>query len=104
MAGTRIFALFNLKDGVDPGRYEDWAKATDIPSVNAMSSVDSFEVFRTEKLLIGEGKPPYGYIETIDVNDMDRFFQEVSTEAAQKVAGEFQSMVDVTFLVTTKLG
>jgi hypothetical protein len=34
---------------------------------------------------------------------MDQFFAEVSTPQAQKIAGEFQSMVDVTFLVTKSL-
>jgi len=103
MSTTRIFALFNLKLGQDPSAYEAWAKASDIPAVRAMSSVDDFQVQKVEGLLGSEDTPPFGYIETIDVNDMNRFFAEVSTPAAQKIAGEFQSMVDVTFLVTKAL-
>lgn len=103
MATTRIFALFNLKPGQDPAAYEAWARATDIPAVRAMASVADFQVAKVEGLLGSDASPPYGYVETIDVNDMDQFFTEVSTPAAQKIAGEFQSMVDVTFLVTRAL-
>lgn len=103
MAATRIFALFNLKPGQDPATYEAWARATDIPAVRAMSSVDDFQVHKVDGLLGSDAAPPYAYVETIDVNDMGRFFEEVSLPGAQKIAGEFQSMVDVTFLVTKAL-
>jgi len=103
MSATRIFALFNLKADQDPATYEAWAKASDIPAVRAMSSVDDFQVQKVEGLLGSDATPPYSYIETIDVNDIERFFAEVSTPAAQAIAGEFQAMVDVTFLVTKAL-
>jgi hypothetical protein len=103
MATTRIFALFNLKPGQDPAAYEAWARSTDIPAVRALGSVDDFQVAKVEGLLGSDAAPPYGYVETIDVNDMEQFFAEVSTPAVQKIAGEFQSMVDVTFLVTRSL-
>jgi hypothetical protein len=102
MPTTRIFALFNLKPGQDHAAYEAWARASDIPAVRAMGSVDDFQVQKVEGLLGSDAPAPYSYIETIDVNDMGRFFAEVSP-AAQKIAGEFQAMVDVTFLVTTSL-
>lgn len=103
MAATRIFALFNLKPGQDPAAYEAWARASDIPAVRAMGSVDDFQVQKVEGLLGSDAPAPYAYIESIDVNDMDRFFAEVSTLAAQKIAGEFQAMVDVSFLVTKSI-
>ncbi|MEO0981028.1 MAG: REDY-like protein HapK [Pseudomonadota bacterium] len=103
--GTRIVALFNLKPGVSVADYEAWAKATDIPTVNGLKSVDAFEVFKSTGLLGSEDKPPYAYIEIIDVNDMDTFGGEVGTETMQKVAGEFQAMADdLFFILTDKLG
>ena len=103
MTDTRIFALFNLKPGQDPAAYEAWAKQTDMPAVRAMGSVDDFQVAKVEGMLGSDATPPYAYVETIDINDMDQFFTEVSTPAAQKIAGQFQAMVDVTFLVTKSL-
>lgn len=102
---TKIVALFNLKSGVGIADYEAWAKATDIPTVNGLTSVDSFEVFKSVGLLGTEDKPPYEYVEIIDVNDMDGFGGEVSTETMQKIAGEFQAMADdLVFILTEKLG
>ncbi len=102
---TRIVALFNLKPGVSVSDYENWAKNTDLPTVNGLKSVDRFEVFRSTGLLGSDAKPPYQYIEIIDVNDMGVFGGEVSTETMQKVAGEFQAMADdLAFILTDKLG
>lgn len=91
---TRILALFNLKQGVSVSDYETWAKTVDIPTVNGLGSIAKFEVFRSAGLLGSDDKPPYAYFETIDVNDMDQFGKDVSTDTMQKVAGEFQAMVD----------
>ena len=103
--GTRIVALFNLKPGISASDYENWAKTKDIPTVNGLKSVDRFEVFRSTGLLGSDARPPYQYIEIIDVKDMDVFGGEVSTETMQKIAGEFQAMADdLAFILTDKLG
>lgn len=102
---TRIIALFNLKDGVSVADYEAWAKGTDLPTVNGLKSVDEFAVFKSVALLGSDDKPPYQYVEIIDVNDMDVFGGEIGTETMQKVAGEFQAMADdLAFILTDKLG
>ncbi|MGB3455231.1 MAG: hypothetical protein WBA35_02635 [Litorimonas sp.] len=101
----RILVLFNLKDGVTRERYEDWAKTKDIPGVNALRSVDTFDVYRNTGLLFGDGEPPYQYFEILDINDMDAFGADASTEAMQAVAAEFQNELtkDLVFLTTEKL-
>ncbi|MEX1251857.1 MAG: REDY-like protein HapK [Hyphomonas sp.] len=102
---TKIVALFNLKPGISVSDYENWARTTDIPTVNGLKSVDGFAVFRSVALLGSDARPPYQYIEIIDVNDMDTFGGDVSTEIMQKVAGEFQQMAaDLVFILTDKLG
>jgi len=102
---TKIVALFNLKPGISVADYENWARATDLPNVNGLKSVDTFAVFRSAGLLGSEAKPPYQYIEIIDVNDMDMFGADVSTEAMQAVAGQFQAMADdLVFILTDKIG
>lgn len=102
---TRIVALFNLKPGISVSDYENWAKTKDIPTVNGLKSVDAFEVFRSTGVLGSDAKPPYAYIEIIDVADMEGFGGEVGTEAMQKIAGEFQAMADdLVFILTDKLG
>lgn len=101
---TRIVVLFNLRDGVSAGEYERWAKRVDLPTVNSLKSINRFEVFKSAGLLGSEAKPPYAYIEIIDVGDMDQFGKEVATEAMKKVAGQFQEMADnPLFIMTDKL-
>lgn len=98
---TRIVVLFNLKDGAAAGEYEAWARATDLPTVNGLKSVDTFTVHRSVGLLGSDGKPPYDYIEIIDVDDMATFGAEVSEENMRKVAGEFQSFADGPVFILT---
>jgi len=101
---AKILALFNLKPDVSVADYENWAKSVDIPTVNGLGSIEKFEVFKTTGLLFSDDKPPYQYFETIDILDMDQFGAEASSEAMQKVAAEFQAMVDdLVFIQTEQL-
>lgn len=102
---TKIVVLFNLKPGISVSDYETWAKTVDIPTVNGLGSISKFEVFKSTGLLGSDATPPYAYIETIDVADMDQFGTDVGTQAMQKIAGEFQAMADdLVFIITDKLG
>lgn len=99
---TRIIVLLNLKPGKSAADYEKWALSTDLPTVNALQSVDDFTLHQATGVL-GGGESPYQYIEVIDVADMDLFGSEVSTEAMGKVAAEFQGWADPVFIVTRKV-
>ena len=101
----RIVVLFNLKPGVDVAEYEQWAKSTDLPTVNDLPSVDGFTVHKAAGLLGKDDPSPYAYVEIIDVNDMATFGVDVATETMRKVAGEFQSFADAPlFILTESLG
>ena len=104
MATTRIIAFFNLKPGVKMSDYEAWARATDLPTVNGLASIRKFEVFKAKELLGSTDKPPYKYVEIIDVRDMGQFGTDVATPVMQAVAKEFNGMADVTFMVMKKIG
>lgn len=99
-----ILVLFNLKPDADVAAFEKWARERDIPTVRSLGSVNNFEVLRQEKLLFGDAKPPYQYAEIIDVKDMDAFGKDVSSEAVQKGAAEFQAFADnPIFIVCSQL-
>jgi len=91
---TNLVVLFNLKDGVDPSEYEAWAQSTDLPIVRGLDSIESFSVYRTSGLLGSDAKPPYQYVEVIDIGDMARFGEEVASDTMQRVAAEFQERAD----------
>lgn len=99
---TTIVVLFNLKPGTDSGVYEEWARARDLPTVNALDSVDQFEVLRSAGLLMSDAAPPYAYVELIRVNNMDKFGADVASEAVQKVAAEFGEFADQPLFILTE--
>jgi hypothetical protein len=103
MKTTRIIALFTLKPGVVIADYEAWARSVDIPVVNRLPSIASFEVFKAVGLVGSDAPPPYHYIEIVDVADMTQFGTDVATQTMQDIAAKFQSMADVTFILTEKL-
>ena len=100
---TRIVALFTLKPGITPETYEGWARSTDIPVVRALASTAGFDVFRATGLLGSDARPPYDYIETIDIADMAAFGADVASAPMQAIAASFQEMVDVVFITTEPL-
>ncbi len=100
---ARILALFNLRPDITVDEYENWARTVDLPTVNALPSIDRFEVFRvTGRLGSGEAAP-YAYAEIIDVGDMAAFGDDVATDRMKAVAAEFNRLADVLFLATEKL-
>lgn len=89
-----VIVLFNLKPGVSREDFERWARDSDIPTVSALDSVQSFEVLRANGLLIGEGKPPYEYFEIMRIPDMDAFGKDLSAPQVQAGAAQFQGFAD----------
>ncbi|WP_449465446.1 hypothetical protein [Stenotrophomonas humi] len=96
-----VIVLFNLKPGVNAEEYEAWARASDLPVVNALPSVDRFEVLKSSGLLIGDGKPPYDYIEIIRIPDMAAFGKDLGDPAAQAGAAQFQQYADNPLFILT---
>ncbi len=99
----RIFALFNLKPGVSIDDYLVWARTVDLPTVNGLDSIDSFRLFRSTGLLGSDAKPPYSFIEVLDINDIDQFGRDVAAEAMLAIAAAFGEMVDVTFITSEEI-
>lgn len=99
----RIICLFNLKPGVSVSEYEDWAKTRDIPTVNALGSVNSFSVHKATGVFGDDNATPaYQYIEVIDITGMDAFVGDISTEAFQQAAAPFQGFADAPQFILTE--
>jgi len=100
----RIIVLFNLKPGADAGAYEQWARTTDIPGARALPSVGDFRVYRTAGLFGTGEAAPFHYIEVIDINGLEPFIADVTSEAVQRVSAEFQAFADnPQFILTEEL-
>ena len=90
----RIIVIFNLKDGVSAADYEAWAKKDDIPGVNRLGSVEKFTVHKATGVLGSDAASPYQYVEVLDIQGMDPFLAETSTEEFQAMAAPFQDYAD----------
>jgi hypothetical protein len=101
----KIIALFNLKAGASPDAYEAWAKSRDLPDVRSLPSVRSFEVLRATGVLFSETKPPFDYIEVLDVSALDAFLGDCGGDKVAKLAQEMSAFTDgATFITTEALG
>ncbi len=101
----RIIVLFNLKPGVAAADYEAWARSRDIPGVRSLPSIDNFTVHKVTGLLGSEGKPPFAYVEVIDVADMEGFWKDIASDASTQVAREFREWLagEPVFMTTEEL-
>lgn len=103
MARKNLLVLFNLKPGQSVESYEKWAREVDLPTVRALPSVDSFRVFRSNGLFGADGTPPYQYGELIEIADEEQFLKDISNEAMQAIAAQFQTFADIVFIDVTEL-
>ena len=101
---TRIIVLLNLKPGKSAADYERWATTTDLPTVNALESIASFTLHQAVSILGSDDRPPYDYVEILDVKDMDLFGTEVSTDEMSRIAAEFNEWSTPIFIVTKAVG
>ena len=99
-----VIVLFNLKPGVSREEYEAWARASDLPLVNALPSMEKFEVLKASGLLMGEGKSPYEYVEIMRVPDMAALGRDLADPDVQAGAAQFQQYADnPVFILTSAL-
>lgn len=96
----RMLVFFSLKNDADVGAYEEWARTVDIPTVRSLPSVAGFTVHKCAEVL-GDAKMPHDYVEIIDVSDVDRFFEDISTDAMKAVAAQFAEYTDDPVFVWT---
>lgn len=98
---TRVVVLFNLKPEVDPASYENWVNQTELAIVRGLSSVSSYSVHATTGIFGSEDSAPYAYVELLDIDDMQRFGEDVSTDTMQSVVDAFgQFAQDPVFMLT----
>jgi hypothetical protein len=100
---TTMIVPIKLKDGADPAAYEKWAKERDIPTATSLPSVDSFVLYKVKSLIDGAAAP-YDYVELIEINDLERFPADASSEPMQAIAAELGEFLgDGAFLLSDRI-
>jgi REDY-like protein HapK len=91
----QIIIMYNLRADVSPQKFEDWVRTVDQPNMQGLARVSRFRTFRTESLLMGEGKPSVQYVEVFDITDLDGFVKEdMASDVIQMVLGAFMGLVE----------
>jgi hypothetical protein len=83
----RAFFLNRLRDGVDPRDYERFVREVDYPFASRIPTIRSYVVTRVDGLLEGEGKPPYDYLEVVEITEVDAY--RASLDPSQPDVKEF---------------
>lgn len=90
-----IIILYNLKPEVTAEQFEEWVRTVDQPNMRGLKRVSRFQTFRTEALLMGEGKPSVRYVEIFDITDLEGFTgEDMASDTVQMVLGAFMGLVD----------
>jgi hypothetical protein len=73
-----VFFLNRLREGMSTEQYEQWVRDVDYPTARALKTISSYVVHRCDATFEGE-KPPYDYIERVEVTDLEAYRQELQS-------------------------
>jgi hypothetical protein len=94
-----IIVLVNLKDGVRPEDYERWVLESYAPAVRELPSVEDWRDFRASGLLGSGATPPYRYVVTLDVRDLEQLGRDMEGEEMQRLFSELHELAEVTQII-----
>lgn len=75
---VRVFFLNKLRDGVDPADYERWVREVDYPLARGLPAIERYDVARLDGMVQGDGRPPYDYLEVVDITDLEEYRASLS--------------------------
>lgn len=91
-----MIVLVNLKEGVDPEDYERWVLESYAPAVRELPSVEDWRDYRASGLLGSGAAPPYQYVVTLEIEDLEQLGRDVAGEEMQKLLSELHELAEVT--------
>jgi hypothetical protein len=97
-----MVVLVNLKDGVSPDDYERWVLESYVPAVRNLSSVEDWRDYRTSGLLGSDAAPPYRYVVTLEVKDLEQLGRDMEGEEMQRLYSELHDLAEVTQIMAER--
>ncbi len=97
-----MIVLINLKDGVSPEDYERWILESYAPAVKNLSSVEDWRDYRVSGLLGSDAAPPYRYVVTLEVGDLEQLGRDVESEEMQRLLSELHELAEVTQIMADR--
>ena len=99
---STMIVLINLKETAIPEEYERWLDERYVPAVLGLPSVDAWHGYRVGSLAETDGDPPYEYIVSVEVNDLEQLGRDIDSERMQTLLGELARYAQVTQLMTER--
>lgn len=97
-----MIVLVNLKEDVAPAEYELWLKERYIPAVLELPSVKAWRGYRVIGFPESGGEPPYRYVVSVEINDLEQLDRDINSEQMQRLLGELGRYADVMQLLTER--
>jgi len=97
-----MIVLVDLKEGVDPEDYERWVLESYAPAVRELPSVEDWRDYRATGLLGSDAAPPYRYVVTLDIRDLDQLGRDVASEGMQGLLSELHDLAAVTQIMAER--
>ena len=99
---TTMIVLVNLKEGVNPDDYERWVLESYAPTVRELPSVEDWRDYRVMGLLGSDEAPPYRYVVTLEVGDLDQLGRDMAGAEMQRLLPELYRFAEVTQLMSER--
>ena len=97
-----MIVLVNLKADVAPEAYESWLRERYVPAILDLASVDEWRGYRVGDLPGSGGDPPYRYVVSVGINDLEQLGTDMESEQVQRLLAELGHYADVTQLMTER--
>jgi REDY-like protein HapK len=97
-----MIVLVNLKEAVAPEEYEHWLEERYVPAILELASVDEWRGYRVDGLPESSGDPPYQYVVSVGINDLEQLGADMESEQVQRLLAELGHYADVTQLMTER--
>ena len=97
-----MIVLVDLKEGVDPEDYERWVLESYAPAVRELPSVEDWRDYRATGLLGSDAAPPYRYVVTLDIRDLDQLGRDVASEGMQALLSELHDLAEITQIMAER--
>ena len=97
-----MIVLVNLKEDVAPQEYEHWLQERYVPAILDLASVDEWRGYRVGSLPESGSEPPYEYVVSVGINDLEQLGKDMESEQVQRLLGELGRYAEVTQLMTER--
>jgi hypothetical protein len=97
-----MIVLVDLKEGVSPEDYERWVLESYAPAVRELPSVEDWRDYRATGLLGSDAPPPYRYVVTLEILDLDQLGRDVESDEMQRLLAELHDLAEVTQIMAER--